>query len=90
VHLGFKVELDADHESGVLEFAVVVDGAFEEVAHGRISSSREPRHWKAMMRSSQGTVPVDPIPVTEWASRPVQSSRRRGLDRRRHDESLGC
>lgn len=32
VDLGLEVELDANHEGGVLELAVVIDGALEEVA----------------------------------------------------------
>jgi hypothetical protein len=32
VDLGFEIELDADHEGGALELAVVVDGTFKEIA----------------------------------------------------------
>lgn len=32
MNLGFKVKLDTDHEAGVLELAVVVNGTLEEVS----------------------------------------------------------
>lgn len=35
VDLSLKIKLDTDHEGGVLEIAIVVDGALKQVSLGR-------------------------------------------------------
>lgn len=66
MNLGFKVKLDTDHEAGVLELAVVVNGTLEEVScgmsdmapnidelrltDGSVGGARQARHGEGLSR----------------------------------------
>lgn len=74
MNLGFKVKLDTDHEAGVLELAVVVNGTLEEVSDGSVGGAGETGHGERVTEAAVlvvGVVVVDGLGVVSVVERRV-------------------